>query len=196
MSKTSKTPELLGLDGPINPRTRGNRGAFSLIETVIAVAIVATVMISLLAMLPLGIDSLSEAKETDIQARIMQSIISEVQMTGWTIDESFEANLRDKFPTQVRYFDDEGNEVDSGSHPRRIYAARVRMERRGRELPGDGTHINESAENPFLRTVVVEITGIPSADPSFFDNPANSQRIQVMTATVVSTEPISEGDSS
>ncbi len=196
MSKPSNSPESPVLNDPIKPATRAARRAFSLIETVISVAIVATVMISLLAMLPLGIDSLSEAKETDIQARIMQSIISEVQMTGWTINESFEANLRDKFPTQVRYFDDEGNEVESGSHPRRIYAARVRMERRGRELPGEGTHINESAENPFLRTVVVEITGIPSADPSFFDNPANASRIQVMTATVVSTEPISDGDSS
>lgn len=172
------------------------QSAFSLVETVIAVAIVATVMVALLAMLPIGLDSLLEAKKTDIQARIMQSIISEVQMTGWKLDETFEADLRDKFPTQVRFFDDEGNEVSGSSHPNRIYTARVRMDKKGPELPGDGTHIQGGAVNPFLRTIIIEITSLPQANSGFFDDPGNANRIKVMTSTVVSTEPIEEGSSS
>ncbi|MEM0895962.1 MAG: Verru_Chthon cassette protein B [Verrucomicrobiota bacterium] len=170
------------------PRNRG----FSLVETVIAVAIVATVMISLLAMLPVGLDSLSEAKKTDIQARIMQTIVSEVQMTGWKLNEGFEANLATKFPSQVRYYDDEGNELETDDHRLRIYTARVRMLPSGFQLPGEAAHIKNLPVNPFLRTLLVEITSIPGVDTSFFDDPLNSGRFLVMTQTVVSTEPIEE----
>ncbi|MEM9479028.1 MAG: Verru_Chthon cassette protein B [Verrucomicrobiota bacterium] len=165
-----------------------------MIETVIAVAIVATVMISLLAMLPVGLDSLSEAKKTDIQARIMQSIVSEVQMTGWGLDDGFRADLVTKFPDEVRFYDDEGNELDGDVHRLRIYTARVRMQPNGFQLPGAASHINGQPVNPFLRTIIVEITSIPGVDASFFDNPDNVGRFLVMTQTVVSTEPIEKDE--
>ena len=68
---------------PISKKTRGNfcaDCAFTLIETVLAIGIVATVLIALLGLLPSGSKILGEAGRATVGARIAQQLIGEVQL--------------------------------------------------------------------------------------------------------------------
>ena len=68
---------------PTFPLPRPRRQGFSLVEVTVAMGIVATVLVALLALLPYGMDSIREAKSTQVQARIANEIISELQVADW-----------------------------------------------------------------------------------------------------------------
>lgn len=62
---------------------RQSQNAFSLLEVIIAMGIVASVMLALVGVMPRGIESLHEASVTSIESRIAQEIISEAQSADW-----------------------------------------------------------------------------------------------------------------
>ena len=84
---------------------------FTLVETVLALGIVATVMVTLMALLPTGMDIMKEADYEKIQ-----------QWNG-----------------KEYYFDDMGTQLiknDEESKFRRIYTARIEVDEKNPELPG------------------------------------------------------------
>ena len=56
---------------------------FTLAEVMIAMGIVASVMVALLGMIPLGVRSVREAANLTISGRIAQEIISNIQQSNW-----------------------------------------------------------------------------------------------------------------
>ncbi|MFN0129048.1 MAG: Verru_Chthon cassette protein B [Verrucomicrobiales bacterium] len=85
--------------------TRHRRG-FSLVEVTVAMGIVATVLVALLALLPYGMDSIREAKSTQVQARIANEIISEIQVADWGSEPAYK-KLAD-YDGTIRRYDSEG----------------------------------------------------------------------------------------
>ena len=59
--------------------------AFSLVEVTIAMAIAALGIVSILGLLPQGMDTMVAAGDEAIQARIHQQLLNEIQMTPYKV---------------------------------------------------------------------------------------------------------------
>ena len=95
-----------------------NKG-FTLVETVLALGIVATVMVTLMALLPTGMDIMKEAGTNTVGARIANQLVSEIQLSDYEKIQQWNG--------KEYYFDDMGTELtknDQESKNRRIYTAR------------------------------------------------------------------------
>ncbi|MDF1755921.1 MAG: Verru_Chthon cassette protein B [Verrucomicrobiales bacterium] len=88
--------------------------AFSLVEVSIAMAIAALALVSLIGLIPQGLQTMREAGDQAIEARIHQQILSELQMTP-VRDASNSPNLTSsplrQFHRQVRAYDAQGVEL-------------------------------------------------------------------------------------
>jgi len=73
--------------------TRSIRG-FSLIEVTIAMAIAAVALVTLLGLIPQGMETMREAGDQAIMGRIHQQILNEIQLTPF--EDASGASLLDK----------------------------------------------------------------------------------------------------
>ena len=73
----------------------------------IAMGIVASVMVGLLGMIPLGVRTIREATNLTISGRIAQEVISNVQQSNWK-------DLNAGFDDKSFFFDNEGFSIRSG----------------------------------------------------------------------------------
>jgi uncharacterized protein (TIGR02598 family) len=95
---------------------RGYRG-FSLVEVMIAVGIVASVMLGLIGVMPVGLSAIQEAQHNSIKARIVQEVISDAQSANW--NETITAATKDTLNLQksllgeqnIRYYTNQGARV-------------------------------------------------------------------------------------
>ena len=132
---------------PARPRSR--RG-FTLAEVMVALAIVSTVMIGLLGMIPMAVRSIRESANLAIQGRIAQEILSNIQMANWgDIDRNFRG--------QTFSFDQDGlpfmNRPEQGGKP--TYEARIILPQESVRV---GT-LNYNADN--IRRVLIEVEFTP-----------------------------------
>lgn len=108
-------------------RVRSTRG-FSLVEVTVAMGIVATVLVALLALLPYGMDSIREAKSTQVQARIANEIISELQVADWGSEPTYR-KLAD-YNGVIHGYDSEGTRIDDKAEKNKqdtIYKAMIEV---------------------------------------------------------------------
>lgn len=100
-------------NSPSLPRPQG----FSLPEVAIATAIAALGIITLLGLLPTGLDNVRQAGNNVAIARIYQQMVTEIQSADWgTQSGGIWSNLR-KYEDARRYFDSEGTILNrSGNH--------------------------------------------------------------------------------
>jgi uncharacterized protein (TIGR02598 family) len=130
---------------------------FTLIETVLAIGIVATVLISLLGILPTGSNILSEAGRSTVGARIAQQLIGEVQLA--------EYDDIDQFNNKTRYYNDMGTAV-SPADPTLVYTARIEVESGNPPIPG-------AKESEYLRRVIIKVSNNPGIPD--FSNPTEGE---------------------
>ncbi|RBP47687.1 uncharacterized protein (TIGR02598 family) [Roseimicrobium gellanilyticum] len=98
------------------PSIRRPQG-FSLPEVAIATAIAALGIITLLGLLPTGLENVRQAGNTVAIARIYQQMVNEIQSADWGEQSGgIWQNLR-KYENARRYFDSEGTTLNrSGNH--------------------------------------------------------------------------------
>ena len=134
--------------------TRGRRrpgcdAGFSLVEVVIALGIVATVMVALLALLPLGMDALRQAADLSVQSRIAQDLIGDVQQADW--------KSLERYRNELRYYDGEGVPLETAGSGRRLYTAKIEFptSNEGRvNLPG-------LDKNDYAKKIVIKVAFTP-----------------------------------
>lgn len=122
--------------------------AFSLIEVALAIAITGFAVVSLVTLLPIGLQTFRQAMDTAVSAQIAQRVVSDVQETD------FDTLVSDALPEEgqfyvlpTRYFDDQGSEIHVGNPDapapeelqRVLYTVRVRGSRPGERDPSDHT---------------------------------------------------------
>ena len=136
---------------------------FTMVETVIAVGIVATVMLAMVSLLPLGISTLKDASARQADARIVQTLVGVYQMQDWASVEQQETTEAAK----DFYFDDKGLLVEKTDQSQ-IYTARV-------TIIGPPTVPGDSRPNPFMRRMEIYISDRPLdlGDPFEEDYPTN-----------------------
>ncbi len=181
----------------INTRRSQSRG-FTLIEVTIALAITAVALVTLMGMIPQGLQTMREAADQAIEARIHQQILSELQLTPYSskTGSSDDSPLND-FDGQERYYDSQGIELldfQAGKFEH-VYTARIHLpENSGGTMPEsvggesyNGVKLPGSDEpgTEFLRVVVVEITSLPYVDPFDWENENNQRHIHTYQTTLV-----------
>lgn len=152
--------------------------AFSLVEVVLAVGIMALGVVTILGLLPHGLEMSRKTANEMAETRIVEHIIGELQNSNW-------AMLDDpNFSSQIRYFDDQGLELPNlGSAEARFslsYVARV-------EIPPADVLLPTNAPNPqpsgHLRRVSIRLIAAPLPDFNF-DSPTPGLQVKVHTQLV------------
>lgn len=179
--------------------TISSRG-FSLVEVTIAMAIAAIGILSVIGLIPQGMDTMRKATDQAIEGRIHQQILSELQMADF--DALDTAYVGSGGPLQF-YYDDQGEEVgDSASGTIRdgaihVYTARVSVPKAtGGTLPqsvGGASYNGFSFEGPgsteknvYARPILVEVAAVGNLGKDFdFDEDENRRVISTYQSTVV-----------
>jgi uncharacterized protein (TIGR02598 family) len=130
---------------------------FSLVEVMIAVGIVASVMLGLVGVMPVGLRAIQDAQHNSVKSRIVQEIISDIQAADWAsaAESAAAGKLRGDFlqlqddllgRQNIRYYNAQGSRVlpqqtRAGNEPPQpiVYAALAEV------TPGTG-------DNPLLMT--------------------------------------------
>lgn len=142
---------------------------FSLAETVIAVGITASVIVTLVGMIPLSLDTLRQAAILTAEARITQAIAADYRMREWSevVQQQQEGGCRDFS------FDGQGTRVKQGDAST-IFTARVTV---SDALPLPGMQ----QTNPRLKNVQILVTSSPNATAAFA-NPETCRKSQTLVA--------------
>lgn len=172
---------------------------FSLVEVTIAMAIAAIGILSVIGLIPQGMETMREATDQAVEGRIHQQILSELQMADFdALDTVYNSASG---PLQF-YYDDQGEEIgDSGSGALRdgsvhVYTARVTVPKStGGSLPqsvGGASYAGFSFEGPggpanaYARPVVVEVAAVGNKGTEFkFDEEDNRRMISTYQSTLV-----------
>jgi uncharacterized protein (TIGR02598 family) len=122
---------------------------FTLAEVMIAMGIVASVMVALLGMIPLGVRSVREATNMTITGRIAQEVISNVQQANW-------ADVLAQYDGKTFRFDNEGFAIRNDSKvDRPSFTAKV-------TIPRDEVKIGETKYDVnTLKKILVEVEYTP-----------------------------------
>lgn len=130
------------------PKTRFSRSGFTLAEVMIAMGIVASVMVALLGMMPLGVRAVREATNMTISGRISQEVISNIQQANW-------ADVLKNYDRKTFTFDNEGFAIKTGNQARPSFEARV-------TIPQDAVSIGKTTYNvDTLKKILVEVEFTP-----------------------------------
>ncbi len=124
------------------PTPDARRSAFSLVEITLALGIISFALVSVMALMPLGMKNLRSAIDTTVSAQITQSLVAETQQTDFSELETF-----------TRSFDDQGQPLDQFTAAGALYDARVSVFQ-DVELPG-------SAPNGNVARIKVEVVANP-----------------------------------
>lgn len=133
---------------------RSSSKAFSLVETTLAIGIVAFAFVAILGLMPIGLTSFRKAMDLSTNSRIVQQVTAELQQG---------ANLLSQQP--VLYFDEQGDRMATATGPdgdKALYYVNMVVQP-STALPG--------GVSPDLATVTVEIAKnsgdkAPARDPA------------------------------
>jgi uncharacterized protein (TIGR02598 family) len=177
---------------------RANAAGFSLVEVALAVGIAGFALVSLLGLLPIGLNTFRTAMDTSVCAQIAQRVFNDAQQAefallideketatkppGYTFRAPGRAAADDGTKTPVRFFDDQGVEVipknpgnlSAEERSRILYHVNVRVMPQSR-VPDQ----KEDQFAPDLATITVEVANNPgnidipvsSEDPADVDAP-------------------------
>lgn len=158
------------------------RRGFSLVEVVLATGIMALGVVTILGLLPHGLEMSRKTANEQAETRIVDLIVGEMQGVNW---DSIEDNN-----AQVRYFDDQGLEIfrggDGGTPNFEMalsYVVQVSTPEKDVRLPNNSGAVGV---NQSLRRVMVKMVAAPL--PEFnFASPTSAVPVKVFTQIVANT---------
>jgi uncharacterized protein (TIGR02598 family) len=159
-------------------RTHLAAKAFSLVESVLAVGVVAFAFVGLVGLLPCGLDMFRKSMDISLAAQISQRVFDDLQQSEFDTvvkDAGMDASRSTMAQAGYlphRFFDDQGNEVrlqlDAGAEPTPqqrfaahiLYDVHTQIEWKGL-IPGADNQGETSVQSPSLCSVTVQIINNP-----------------------------------
>jgi uncharacterized protein (TIGR02598 family) len=154
--------------------------AFSLVEVTLSVGITAIGVISLVGLIPGGLDSLRKSNARVAEAKIVQAVTADFQMGDWGTRASGQ-RLEDR----EYHFDDRGFPVSS-SDPWKHYTVKANIEQATTELNGV-TIKGDITPNSYLYRLTIKITDQKDPTPAF-TNPRLHHTYGNMVALIEQTD--------
>lgn len=148
-----------------------NRG-FSLVEVTLALGIVAVGMLAIVALLPVGEETLRLSANDTAQTRIVQELSARLQASDWD-----QTNNLAAYQDQLFYFDRQGNQT-SATATETIFTAQLQVPTAGLQLPS----ADDSCTNDNLRQVGVKITALPAGISDRLSNPLKFRQFSLLAA--------------
>jgi uncharacterized protein (TIGR02598 family) len=168
--------------------TTGAPAGFSLPEVALAVAIAALSIVTLLGIIPSGLESVRAAGNTAATARIISQVTGELQLSDWGAKPGNATGTWSKLQRSLDrkwYFDDQANPLNdpstAGFDMRLAYVVRVRATSNGVLLPGNTTPTSD------MISINVDVAVTPNANYNFA-NPALFQTQPAVLTRQYSTE--------
>jgi uncharacterized protein (TIGR02598 family) len=156
---------------------RCRQAAFSLIEVTLAIGIVAFAFMSILGLLPIGMNTFRQAMNTSICSQIGEQVMNDVQETDFNdlmspasgnssnnSGSPFLLSSGSSATQTTRYFDYRGNELTAGSSTAAPQGALYWVHTRitpNTILPGSASTNAANSGNPALATVTIQIINNP-----------------------------------
>lgn len=140
-------------------RTQMNQRGFSLPEVTIAVAIAALGIISILGLMPQGLEMSRKTGQISAHRQIVEQIIRDLDQTEW-------AGL--PVGVQKKYFDDQGLELATSTALTMAYVVDYEIVATNPNLP------NNTTPEPYLKKVIIKIA--TTVNPAFDFSAANFRR--------------------
>lgn len=135
---------------------------FSLVEIALAVGIVAGAVITIVSLLPEGMNVFRKSINYSVGAHIAQTIINEAQQTDFNV---LTANPGSARP--VRYFDDQGSEKKSATDPFVVYHVNT-------QINASTAYPGSLVKNASVATLTIQVA----------NNPGN-QSFELLTGTML-----------
>ncbi len=161
------------------------KAGFSLVEVVLAVGIMALGVVTILGLLPHGLEMSRRTANEQAQTRIVEQITGELQSSNWATLGGIVGSTASGIVLQ---FDDQG--LRTFDSMLTSYVARVKLEQddevtRGMQLSGKN---NQTAFNLNLRRVRIDVAS--AQDKNFnFDNPPPAAPVKRFTSIVAKMRP-------
>jgi uncharacterized protein (TIGR02598 family) len=168
---------------PLQPaRARHSSAGFSLVEVVMAVGIMALGVVTILGLLPHGLEMSRKTANEMAEARIIEHIVGEMQSTTW--------QALNTYGQQLRYFDDQGLELPNISTAQARFAlnyvVRVDVPQLDVRLPTNNPSANPDTH---LRRVTIRMVAAPL--PEFnFNNPPPGVPVKNFTQLIANMSPL------
>jgi len=146
--------------------------AFTLVEITLALGVVTFGLLTTMALLPTGLDSLRNSISDTASARITEDISATLEGSDW--DQT--GNLA-SFDGQILYYDNQGNAMPTETVETAL-TAQLSVPANGPTLPASDT----STVSTCLRAVQIKLTCLPSAVSDRFTNLAKYKLTTLMAA--------------
>lgn len=172
---------------PLQQRTRSVfTSAFTLPEVALSVGIATICLLTLMGMVPFGLDSIRNSANKQAEARMVQTITSFFQTTPWVTQDKGSGKTTIELKDKMFFFDQTGAEVPTADDADRMYTVEAKVEQVAPTIQGDNWG------NPYLRKLRLRFTDRPNYAEALKDNSKQFTQRSVWVANLEQTGPMAK----
>jgi uncharacterized protein (TIGR02598 family) len=160
--------------------------AFTLPEVALSVGIATICLLTLLGMVPFGLDTIRESANRQAEARMVQSITTFFQTTPWVTQDKGSGTTTIELKDKLFFFDQTGAEVANAADIDRMYVVEAKVDVMPPTLQGDNW------ANPYLRKLRLRFTDRTNYAEALKDDSKHFTQRTVWVANLEQTGPVTK----
>ena len=151
-----------------------------------SVGIATICLLTLLGMIPFGLDSIRASANRQAEARMVQTITTFYQTTPWVTQDKGSGSNTIELKDKLFFFDQTGAEVTNAEDIDRMYVVEAKVDIIPPTLQGDNW------ANPYLRKLRLRFTDRPNYTEALKDDSKQYNQRAVWVANLEQTGPLTK----